>query len=89
MKRTKLKRRNMKWHLPKWAVGFPTPVSRSINLAEKDYLGLRSLHRFCVVCLLPIARNQQRRVFVYDLLHDINVVMQMSPLERLASAAGR
>lgn len=89
MKRRRLKKLKWKWHLPKWAVDFPTPVKRSVNLADMGKAELHSLHRFALLVLMPLSGPgslSKRNVYVWDLLYSINIVLRMSPLERLAHA---
>jgi len=82
------KKLKLRWHLPKWAVDFPTPVKRSVNLADMDYDALRSIHHFAFLVLLPRCggTDTKRHAYVWDLLESINIVHRMSPLERLACA---
>lgn len=87
--RHKLNRPSLKWHLPKWCADVPTPMKRSINMHEMSKDDLHQLHWFLVKHMnrwrgIKPARHN----FVWDLLYDINVVLGMSNLERLALAAG-
>ena len=87
MSRSGHKRLKWRWHLPKWAVDFPTPIKRSYNLGEMTDSDLRSLHAFAVTTLMPIARpNIKRWNYVWNMISSINIVTRMSGLERLAHA---